>query len=110
MTDDVAGRDDPPEEHEGVSSRVIDARFDGREVEYTYEHADEPPTTDADMFRVVGVINYTERPTHKNVHFVPGDGLDAFLEEYSKVAEQYVDIRPVTEEQARRELDAYRDG
>jgi hypothetical protein len=41
---------------------------------------------------------------------VPGDGLDAFLEDYSKMGEQYVDIRPVTQEQATRELDAYRDG
>ena len=110
MTDDVAGPDDPPEEHEGVSSGAIDPRFDKREVEYTYEHVDELPETDADIFRVVGVNDYTERPTHKNVYFVPGDGLNAFLEGYSKSGERYVDIRPVTQEQARRELDAYRDG
>jgi hypothetical protein len=105
MNDEVAGPNDPPEEHKGVST--VPANLPCDEVKYTYEHVEEEPEPDAVLFRVVSFIRYTERPMHKNTYYVPTDALNGFLHEST---EEIVDIRPISEESAQEEIDEYRDG
>jgi hypothetical protein len=99
---------DKETEHTGVSE--LEHPHTRSEIEYTYEHVDERPEPESDMYRVVGVLEMVDRPTHKNVYYVPAEELDTFMKNHSpQVAEEFVDVQPISREQAEQELDEYRD-
>ena len=77
-------------------------------IAYTYEHAEEIPTSGEAFYRVSTVIRYIGRPIHVNRHYVPAARLDAFLCRLAECGEQVWDVRPVTAEQVAEELASYR--
>lgn len=102
--------DDEGDEHTGVSTVPVAPGTDDTTVEYTYEHVDETPEPEGDFYRVVGVVELKDRPTHRNAYYVPAEDLDRFVRGLStEVFEEIVDIQPASEERVERELEAYRD-
>lgn len=87
------------DEHAGVS--------EAGGVPYTYEHVDEEPQPDFDVYRVTCVLEAVDRPTQKNTYYVPSDRLDSFFDSYSQSGERVVDIDPMDGEEATRELDGF---
>jgi len=78
-------------------------------IPYTYEHIAEPPGPRASIYRVESYIPFVKpTPLHRDVHYVPGNRLDDFLHGWDEVAAVIVDIRPMTEHEARGELSAFR--
>lgn len=101
---DSTDNDDPwyvreVDDHTGVA--------DSQGVPYTYEHVDEPPEPQGEAYRVETFIDFSERPTHKNVYFIPAGGLDEFFRGYGQTFEEVVDIRPVSYEEAEAEFTSF---
>ena len=66
---------------------------------YTYRHlvGRTLPSPRAECYRIETFIGFTA-PTavHGNVHYVPGEKLDAFFAEWDQHGETVIDIRPMT--------------
>lgn len=76
-------------------------------IPYHYEHVEDVPTSQEEVYRVEAYIGYSNIPTHKNVYFVPSEWLDSFFSSYSETFEKVIDIRPVDWEEAEDELSDY---
>ncbi|APX97565.1 hypothetical protein [Natronorubrum daqingense] len=88
------------DEHTGVS--------EAGDIPYTYEHVDEKPHPDSDVYRVTCILDLVDRPTHKNTYYVPSGRLESFFTGHSQTGENVIDVTPIDREQAEQELDEYR--
>ena len=78
-------------------------------IPYTYEHVDSRPDRADDVYRVTTVIDFAHRPMHRNRYYLPAPLLNAYLRpSRTNLAEEIVDIRPMSFEAARAEMDDYR--
>lgn len=77
-------------------------------VPYTFRtlDSDRPPTRRPDVYRVETWLNETAPATI--VRYVPGRALDAFFTRWNKPNEIVMDIRPLTQAEAAREIRAPR--
>jgi hypothetical protein len=73
-----------------------------------YRHGEAPPEAAAEVYRIETFIPFTDRPVHRNVHYVPAAKLDSFFELWGEHAETIVDIRKLTMTAALEELRAFR--
>lgn len=71
---------------------------------FTYRHLDGEPQPGAELYRVRTYVPYTDRPVHENTFFVPGPVLHRFLDGQIGPGQQISDIRPITQEQAQKEI------
>ena len=74
---------------------------------YTYEHAEAPSETSAEMFKIKCHILFVNRPIHINTYYIEADRLNEFLAEQCETGEIITDIRPITREQAKEEIKPY---
>lgn len=101
IPDDELGWGGQRDDHTGVSV--------AGGIPYTYEHVDGRPDSDDGLYRVTTVIDFASRPVHRNRYYVPASLLDAYLcPSRGEIAEEIVDIRPVSLETAQAEMDGYR--
>jgi hypothetical protein len=80
-----------------------------RGIPYTYEHVPSALTPLADVYRIETFIPFVPpTPIHRNVHYVPGDRLDVFFDNWDEHAETVVDIRPLSLATALADLEQFR--
>lgn len=85
------------DDHTGVGDSVG--------VPYTYEHVEEHPEPEDEVFRVVAELELVDRPIHKNVHFVEAERFPAWIKRHdTQLAEEIISIRPVSRTEAEREF------
>jgi len=87
------------DEHTGIGN------VDG--IPYTYQHAQRPEiaTARAEVYRIEAFVEYAEpTPLHRNTYFVPASRLDDFFQTWGEHGETVVDVRPVTLQEALREI------
>ena len=85
------------DDHAGVGDSVG--------VPYTYEHVEERPEPEGEVFRVVAALELKDRPIHKNVYFVEADRFTEWVERHDDTLfEEIVSIRPVSYAEAEREF------
>jgi hypothetical protein len=83
-----------------------------RGVPYTYQHqvTQDFPAPKAEVYRVETFIPFGEpTPIHRNVHYVPGERVDAFFDAWDQHWETVIDIRPLTVAEALSEMQAFRE-
>jgi hypothetical protein len=91
------------DDHTGVGDSVG--------IPYTYEHVDEPPEPEGEVFRVVAWLEPKDRPIHKNVYFVEADRFPQWIEQHDdSLFEQIASVRPVSRDEAEREFTEFGDG
>ena len=74
-------------------------------VPYTYEHVEELPEPEADVFRVVAQLELKDRPIHKNVYFVEADRFPQWISRHDdSLFEEIASVRPVSYAEAEREF------
>jgi hypothetical protein len=57
------------------------------------------------VYRVEAFVEYAERtPLHRKTYFVPASRLDYFFQRWGEHGETVVDVRPVTLQEALREI------
>lgn len=90
-----------------MSQDVDDERVIGKRDEHTgvrkthdgflqtFEHA-KGPLEAQEYYEVVCRIHFTEIETHENTYYVPGEGLDFFLQWITGFAEEIKAVRPVS--------------
>jgi hypothetical protein len=87
------------DEHTGIGN------VDG--IPYTYQHAQRPEiaTSRAEVYRIEAFVEYVEpTPLHRNTYFVPASRLNEFFKTWGEHGETIVDVRPVTLQEALREI------
>lgn len=85
------------DEHTGVG--------DSLGVPYTYEHVEEAPGPEGEVFRVVAELTPKDRPIHKNVYFVDARRFPKWIEQHdARLFEKIVSIRPISRDEAEREF------
>ncbi len=52
----------------------------GQGIPYTYRHVEATPEAAAEVYRIETFIPFTDRPIHRNEHYVPAAKLDSFFD------------------------------
>jgi hypothetical protein len=80
-------------------------------IPYTYEHVDAADICEprAEIYRVETYIPFVSpTPLHRNVYYLPSGDLPEFVADRGEIAEQIINIRPMTLAEADRELCEFR--